>query len=173
MSILTLIIKREFIAKVRNKSFIVMTFLSPLLMVGLAAFVGYLSTMKSDVKEIVIHDESGLFYDDFKNSEEYNYLDRSKESLSSLKDSINAEKFEALLVIPKEQDNKKLASEIKYISNESPSPEFVEEIEATIAKRLTKSNLEIAKLDTLAIKNAEAKVSISLSKASGEKNVKG
>ena len=49
MSILTLIIKREFIAKVRNKSFIVMTFLSPLLFVGLAAFVGYLSTMKSDV----------------------------------------------------------------------------------------------------------------------------
>lgn len=173
MSILSLIIKREFIAKVRNKSFIVMTFLSPLLMVGLAAFVGYLSTMKSDVKEIVIHDESGLFYDDFKNSEEYNYLDRSKESLASLKDSINAEKFEALLVIPKELDNKKLASEIKYISNESPSPDFVEELEATIAKRLTKSNFEIAKLDTLAIKNAEAKVSISLSKASGEKNVKG
>ena len=173
MSILSLIIKREFIAKVRNKSFIVMTFLSPLLMVGLAAFVGYLSTMKSDVKEIIVHDESGIFVNDFKNSEEYNYLDRSKESLASLKDSINAEKFEALLVIPKEQDNKKLASEIKYISNESPSPEFVEEIEATIAKRLTKSNLEIAKLDTLAIKNAEAKVSISLSKASGEKNVKG
>lgn len=150
-----------------------MTFLSPLLMVGLAAFVGYLSTMKSDVKEIVIHDESGLFYDDFKNSEEYNYLDRSKESLASLKDSINAEKYEALLVIPKELDNKKLASEIKYISNESPSPDFVEELEATIAKRLTKSNFEIAKLDTLAIKNAEAKVSILLSKASGEKNVKG
>ena len=150
-----------------------MTFLSPLLMVGLAAFVGYLSTMKSDVKEIVIHDESGLFLQDFKNSEDYKYLDRSKESLASLKDSINAEKFEALLVIPKELDNKKLASEIKYISNESPSPDFVEELEATIAKRLTKSNFEIAKLDTLAIKNAEAKVFISLSKASGEKNVKG
>ncbi len=173
MSILSLIIKREFIAKVRNKSFIVMTFLSPLLMVGLAAFVGYLSTMKSDVKEIIVHDESGIFVNDFKNSEDYNYLDRSKESLASLKDSINAEKFEALLVIPKELDNKKLASEIKYISNESPSPEFVAELEETIAKRLTKSNLEIAKLDTLAIKNAEAKVSISLSKASGEKNVKG
>lgn len=30
MSVLNLIIKREFIAKVRNKSFIVMTFLGPL-----------------------------------------------------------------------------------------------------------------------------------------------
>ncbi|MBC7746995.1 MAG: ABC transporter permease, partial [Methylotenera sp.] len=52
MSIISLIIKREFIAKVRNKSFIVMTFLSPLLFVGLAAFVGYLSTMKADTKRI-------------------------------------------------------------------------------------------------------------------------
>lgn len=173
MSILALIIKREFIAKVRNKSFIVMTFLSPLLMVGLAAFVGYLSTMKSDAKEIVIHDASGLFIKDFKNSDEYSYLDRSKESLASLKDSINAEKFEALLVIPKELDNKKLASEIKYISNESPDPDFVSDLESTIAKRLTKSNLEIANLDTLAIKNAQAIVKVSLSKASGEENVKG
>ena len=62
MSILSLIIKREFFAKVRNKSFIVMTFLSPLLFVGIAAFVGYLSSMKADVSTIAIHDETGLFY---------------------------------------------------------------------------------------------------------------
>ena len=35
MSKLKLIIQREFIAKVRNKSFIMMTFLSPLLMIGM------------------------------------------------------------------------------------------------------------------------------------------
>ncbi|HEU4496376.1 MAG TPA: ABC transporter permease [Flavobacterium sp.] len=173
MSILKLIIKREFIAKVRNKSFIVMTFLSPLLMVGLAAFVAYLSTMKSERKEIAIHDESGLFIKDFKNSDDYSFLDKSSASLASLKDSINAEKFEALLVIPKDSDNKRLASAIKYISNESPDPDFISSIEEAIARRLTKSNLEIARLDTLAIKNAEAAVKISLSKASGEENVKG
>jgi ABC-2 type transport system permease protein len=71
MSILTLIIKREFIAKVRNKSFIVMTFLSPLLFVGIAAFVGYLGSMKADVKVVAIHDETGLFVSEFKNSDEY------------------------------------------------------------------------------------------------------
>ena len=71
MSILTLIIKREFIAKVRNKSFIVMTFLSPLLFVGIAVFVGYLSSMKADVKTIAVHDETGIFADEFKNSDQY------------------------------------------------------------------------------------------------------
>ena len=56
MKILFLIIKREFIAKVRNKSFMIMTFASPLLGVLLIAFVAYLSTMKADIKQMVVHD---------------------------------------------------------------------------------------------------------------------
>ena len=173
MSILTLIIKREFIAKVRNKSFIVMTFLSPLLFVGLAAFVGYLSTMKSDVKEIVIHDESNLFVKDFKNSEEYHYLNLTNVDLKTLKDSIVSERYEGLLYIPKIEDNKALSSKIQYISNESPSMSFIEDLEDIIAQKLTTSNFQKAGLDTLAIKNAEAEVSINLTKATGEETVKG
>lgn len=173
MSILTLIIKREFIAKVRNKSFIVMTFLSPLLFVGLAAFVGYLSTMKSDVKEIVIHDESNLFVKDFKNSDEYHYLNLTTVDLKTLKDSIVSERYEGLLYIPKIEDNKALSSKIQYISNESPSMSFIEDLEDIIAQKLTTSNFQKAGLDTTAIKNAEAKVSINLTKATGEETVKG
>ena len=85
MSIISLIIKREFVAKVRNKSFIVMTFLSPLLFVGIAAFVGYLSTMKADTKKIALHDESGLFFNEFKTNSkadsEYVYQDLSSVEL--------------------------------------------------------------------------------------------
>jgi len=173
MSILTLIIKREFIAKVRNKSFIVMTFLSPLLFVGLAAFVGYLSTMRSDVKEIVIHDESNLFVKDFKNSDEYHYLNLTNVDLKTLKDSIVSERYEGLLYIPKIEDNKALSSKIQYISNESPSMSFIEDLEDIIAQKLTTSNFQKAGLDTTAIKNAEAKVSINLTKATGEETVKG
>ena len=42
MNKLKLIIKREFLAKVKNKSFIVMTILSPLLMVGLFMLIIFL-----------------------------------------------------------------------------------------------------------------------------------
>ncbi len=173
MSILKLIIKREFIAKVRNKSFIVMTFLSPLLMVGLVAFVVYLSTMKSDVKQIALHDETGLFVNDFKNSDEYQYLNYSNLPLVSLKDSLSAKKFEGLLFIPKTENNSQLASKIQYISNDSPDPDFIFDAENTINKRLTQTNMQLAKLDTLAIKNAQADVKIALAKTSGEENVKG
>ena len=93
MSKLALIIKREFIAKVRNKSFIVMTFLSPLLFVGIGAFVGYLGSMKSDMKTIAIHDETGKFVSQFKNDEEYKYLDLSSVDTKILKDSIVKESY--------------------------------------------------------------------------------
>ena len=177
MSIISLIIKREFIAKVRNKSFIVMTFLSPLLFVGIALFVGYLSSMKADTKQIAIHDESGKFVGDFlaknKPSEEYNYLDLSAVDLLTLKKSIVDEAYEGVLFIPKTKDNATLENQIQFISNESPSISFIEKTQEIIAKKMTLTNLEEAHLDTLAIHQAEADVTINLKKASGEQSLKG
>ena len=154
-----------------------MTFLSPLLFVGIAAFVGYLSSMKADTKRIAIHDESGMFVKEFTSQNtkkgEYKYLDLSLIDLKFLKDSITNESYEGLLYIPKEKNTKDFESKIQFISNNSPSISFIENVQDIIAKKLTKTNLENAHLDTLAIKNAESKVNISLAKASGEESVKG
>ncbi|BDB57786.1 ABC transporter permease [Flavobacterium ammonificans] len=177
MSIISLIIKREFIAKVRNKSFIVMTFLSPLLFVGIALFVGYLSSMKADTKQIAIHDESGRFVNEFlaknKPSEEYNYIDLTAVAIDTLKKSIVDEAYEGVLFIPKTKDNATLENQIQFISNESPSISFIEKTQEIIAKKMTLTNLEEAHLDTLAIHQAEADVTINLKKASGEQSLKG
>ena len=177
MSIISLIIKREFIAKVRNKSFIVMTFLSPLLFVGIAMFVGYLSSMKADTRQIAIHDETGRFVNEFlaqnKSSEEFNYQDVSAIDLPTLKKSIEEEAYEGVLFIPKAKNNAALENEIQFISNESPSISFIEKTQDVIAKKMTLANLEAAHLDTLAIHQAEAKVAINLKKASGEQSLKG
>lgn len=177
MSIISLIIKREFVAKVRNKSFIVMTFLSPLLFVGIAAFVGYLSSMKADTKRIAIHDESGLFVDEFlslnKKDAEVQYSDLTQIDIKILKDSLAVDLYEGLLYIPKVAQQKELESKIQFISNESPSLFFIDNIQDVIAKKLTKENYQNADLDTLAIKNAQAQVNISVAKASGEESLKG
>ena len=154
-----------------------MTFLSPLLFVGIAAFVGYLSTMKADTKRVAIHDETGMFVNEFKalNSKdgEYVYHDLSMIDVQFLKDSITNESYEGLLHIPKVKNDKDLESKIQFISNESPSISFIENVQDLVAKKLTKDNFEKAKLDTLAIHNAQAKVNISLAKASGEQSLKG
>ena len=173
MSILKLIIKREFIAKVRNKSFIVMTFLSPLLIVALAVFVGYLASMKADVKQIAIHDESGLFASEFKNSDEYKYLNLSSVDLKILKDSIVKDGYEGLIVIKKPNDNLTFEKNIEYISNDSPGMDFIEDLETIIARKITKENYKKLGLDTVLIRKGIAKVDIKLKKSSGEATVKG
>ncbi|HTG67568.1 MAG TPA: ABC transporter permease [Flavobacterium sp.] len=177
MSIISLIIKREFFAKVRNKSFIVMTFLSPLLFVGIAVFVGYLSSMKADVKRVAIYDETGLFAKEFiaQNTEDgtYKYLDLSQIDSQYLKDSIASNGYEGVLVIPKTADVTDLENKIEFISDGSPSISFIENAQDIIAKKLTKINLENAHLDTLAIKKAQANVNITIAKTSGEEGLKG
>lgn len=173
MSILALIIKREFIAKVRNKSFIVMTFLSPLLFVGIGVFVSYLSSLKADVKLIAVHDETGIFLPEFKNSDEYKYLNLSNSNVNNIKDSIKNESYEGLIYIPKSSDFKSLENKIQYVSNESPSINFVDHVQDVISNKITNENFKLAKLDTLAINNAQAKVNLELKKATGEDSLKG
>lgn len=177
MSIISLIIQREFIAKVRNKSFIVMTFLSPLLFVGIAVFVSYLASMKADTKQIAVHDETGLFVADFmaknKKDSEYQYLDLSVLDVKALKDSITQERFEGVLQIPKTASIAELDKKIQFISNDSPSITFIEEVQDILDKKITQLNFQSAKLDTVAIHKAQSNISISLSKASGEESLKG
>ena len=173
MSKISLIIKREFIAKVRNKSFIVMTFLSPLLFVAIGVFVGYLSSMKAEQKTIVIHDETGKFVNEFKSDEEYKFLNLSSVDTKILKDSIVKQSYEGLLLIPKATDNETLQKEIQFISNDSPGVLFIEDLENIIAKKITIENYQLQGLDTLKINNAKAEVSINLNKASGEESLKG
>ena len=70
MNHLPLIIKREYLTKVRNKSFILMTFLSPLIMIGLFFFIGYLSNINNDtVRTIYVLDDTGFVSETFKTTD--------------------------------------------------------------------------------------------------------
>ena len=173
MSILSLIIKREFIAKVRNKSFIVMTFLSPLLFVGIAVFVGFLASMKADLKRIAIHDEGGNFVNEFVNDEEYSYHDLSKIDLQFVKDSVLKESYEGLIYIPKTDSLSTVQNQVQFISNDSPSMDYILDVEDVIEKKITQYNYEKLAIDTAQISLAKSKVDIVLKKASGEDTVKG
>jgi len=65
MSKIGLIIKREYVSRVSKKSFLLMTVLGPILLVGF--MVGALMLGKQDDKSqrILIHDETLLVYDNF------------------------------------------------------------------------------------------------------------
>ena len=173
MGVLSLIIKREFISKVRNKSFIVMTFVSPIIFVGIAALIGYLSSMKTEVKHIGIHDESGMFVNEFKNSESYKYHDVSKIDPKILKDSVSQANYEGVLFIPKKDLLKDYEKAIEYVSEDSPSLGFIADTESKLSEKLLRKNLSNNGVDTVLLDQSKIDVTMHLTKASGEETVKG
>mgnify|MGYP007013061666 CR=1 FL=1 len=63
MDKLWLIIKREYLNKVRNRTFIIMTFVSPLIFVGIALLIGWLTSINSNTtRKIAIIDQTGDDY---------------------------------------------------------------------------------------------------------------
>ena len=74
MNHLPLIIQREYLTKVRNKSFLIMTVLSPLIFIALITVVVYLSQMNNNKQRIIsVLDDSGMLTEVFKNTENTKY----------------------------------------------------------------------------------------------------
>lgn len=70
MNKIILIIKREYLSRVRKKSFIVMTILGPILMAALMMTPLIMDNSDTEEKSIWICDESGLFVSQFQSAED-------------------------------------------------------------------------------------------------------
>ncbi|KAB1154230.1 ABC transporter permease [Tenacibaculum aiptasiae] len=174
MSRLKLIIEREFIAKVRNKSFIVMTFLSPLLMIGMGALVFFLMKKNDEkVKKIVFVDESGLFAKDvFKDSKTVKYEDFTALGLDDSKKKVEEGDYYGALYIPKKDSLEILANSIEFFSKDSPSMTIMSSLENKIEKKLRNEKLNKFGIDLEHIKASKISSDIKMFNFSGEKSSK-
>jgi ABC-2 type transport system permease protein len=68
-----LIIKREYLTRVKKKSFIIMTLIGPLLMAGLMIVPIWLATKDKDIQRIEVIDETGSFINQFENTAELQF----------------------------------------------------------------------------------------------------
>lgn len=140
---LLLIIKREYLAKVRNKSFVIMTFLSPILMVGMIVLIAYLTEVNdSERRVIAILNESGYFRDDFNPTPSTNYIQLRKLSLEAAKDSTAAMGYYGLLHIPDEQALTRAAASAIFYSKESPSTATLSMLEDVFQDGLREQKLK-------------------------------
>ncbi|QTE22740.1 ABC transporter permease [Polaribacter cellanae] len=174
MSKLRLIIQREFIAKVRNKSFIVMTFLSPLIMVGMLTLVVFLMKKNDEkVKEIVYVDNSGLFdKTDFKDSETIKYLNFTSSGISETKKKVEDGNYYGVLYIPKKDSLEILANSVEFYSKESPNMSLINSLESKIEKKLRNKKLTNFGIDLAQIEASKIKTDIKMYDFSGEESSK-
>ena len=174
MKKLKLIIEREFLSKVRNKSFIVMTFLSPLLMIGMIALVAYLSKSSMEKKNAVAFvNESSIFTEeDFSNRATIDFEDMSAIGLEKAKQIVSESGHKGLLYIPDNKSLEDLGSTIQFYSTESPGMVLVSELENTIKSRLEKEKMMQLGIDPQKLEQSNVQVNIQMANFSGEKSSK-
>ena len=173
MNHLPLIIKREYLTKVRNKSFIVMTFLSPMIMIALIAVVAYLSQINNNQdRKISILDETGLLSDAFIDSEHTKYSYLTDISLENAKELVNSKEEYGLLYIQKTSDSSELYNKVKFYSEDSPSINIISDLEEVIEKKIEDFKLINDGVDIEKIKKSRTRISIGQESFEGEKTSK-
>src|SRR5690606_25236451 len=154
MNHLPLIIKREYFTKVRNKSFIVMTFLSPIIFVGIFALVAYLSSLNNDtVRTISVLDESGFFIEEFNSTLHTRYQILPNVSLEDAKKQAETKEVYGLLYIPKLENLESLSKGITFYSEDSPSLSLMGDINDMLENKVNTLKLKEAGIDSETIKS--------------------
>lgn len=106
-----LIIKREYLSRVRKKTFILTTILTPLLFIGMIAAVVFITVKNIRNEKVAVVDAQGILKTNLKNSESVSYEFRNDTDTSNFK----TKGFTAILFAPhsgiNQSDNFKLVSE--------------------------------------------------------------
>ncbi len=173
MNHLPLIIKREYLTKVKNKSFIIMTFLSPLIFITLIAVVAYLSELNSDkIRVVSILDQSGLVNNVFENSENTSYNILEGMSLEDAKAIVQETKGYGLLHIDNVSEGKVSSKDLTFYSEESPSLTLMTDLEGKIQSELTLQNRIKEGIDVEMLKASKVYIEINQESFKGEKTSK-
>ena len=173
MNHLPLIIKREYLTKVKNKSFIIMTILSPIIMIALIAVVAYLSNLNNEkVRTISVLDESGLVKAIFENTDKTNYDILENVSLDVAKKIVDETSNYGLLHIEKFTDLDSVSKHIKFYSEESPSLTLISDLERKLEKAFTNLKMKQADIDISKIEASKVYINIGQENFSGEESSK-
>lgn len=170
MEKLRLIIYREFIGKVRNKSFVILTFLSPFLIIGMGTLIFYLSKVnENSEKSIVIVDETNMhFANEFSSDANTKYVDLSVLGIDEAKKQIEKNNYYGVIYIPSNNsDWQKIANSVVFYSTEAPSIIFIESLEKKIENKLKTNKLASLGISQQTIQSAQFKVEIKQTSTKG------
>jgi len=174
MNKLPLIIKREYLAKVRNKSFVIMTFLSPILMVGMVVLIAYLTKINDNEKRIIgILNESDFFSNEFLITESTSYVNFSDISLEAAMDSTANMGFYGLLFIPNEANLEKVCQRSFLYTKDAPNTSVLEKLENIFEERLRQQRLQEMGVSASDFAAMENDFEINTATFAGETNIKG
>ncbi len=150
-----LIIQREYLTRVKKKSFIVMTILGPLLMGLMYGAIGWATVSGVSKKNILVSDNSGLFTGKLISNDEYAYT-YTKLPIEQLKKNFENTKSDALVYIP--TDILENPKNVKIYSKKGISFELQSSVERVIEVEIEALKLAEAGITQSVLKNSKVNV---------------
>jgi len=167
MNKIRLIILREYLTRVRKKSFIVMTFLGPLLMAAVWIVPYYLTTISSDIKMISVLDESSLFYEALEGDESTKFV-KAVPNLEEAKAELIKSGNYALLYIPLPQAS--LPTSAILYSDGQASLDVKKYISNTMKRTVEDEKLRLKGIDREVLRSIQTNVYVNSIKLDGSGN---
>ena len=169
MNKVLLIIQREYLTRVKKKSFLLMTFLVPALIIAMYALIAYLSVNGADkATEVSVYDDSGIFTSEFKNTETVSFS-AGKTSFAEAKKEAATNEDGFILHIPKDIEQ---LSKVELYSKKKVGLSALSTINAQLEEILRNKQLKDAGIDAKTLATIKPDISIDSKEltAEGEKD---
>ncbi|MBC7885547.1 MAG: ABC transporter permease [Saprospiraceae bacterium] len=160
MNKIWLVTQREYLTRVKNKTFILTTLLTPLgILVFMAAVVLVMSTGSDKAKVINVYDPSNLLENELKTRDNLTFQ-FSNQSISAQKEIYKENKINGILEIPALTDSLATSYVYKYHSDDQLAMDESYAIEAAIEKKIRDFKLKKLHIDVNTLKNLDTDVSV-------------
>lgn len=153
-----LITKREYLTQVKKKSFVILTLLAPILMIGFAALIAFMFKANESSSTFNVVDKSGLFVGNLKNTDQIKYVFvpavNEKSLVATLKDM---DGIEGLLIIPelKDQNYDEVQKESKLLINKKIGFDTKMKVSNDLAKIIRKEKIKTLGISEDQMKNLD------------------
>jgi ABC-2 type transport system permease protein len=159
----SLVLKREYLSRVKKKSFILMTVLSPILFAGFFAFVGWMATKKdTSEKKIAVIDDTYLFQETLKNTETLTFDFAKDKTVQDFRENFDDSGYYAVLYIDKAIKDGNAKEGVKLFSNKKISLSVQSYIEKSIESKKLNELLNNVGIDKDVIDKAKEDSNISI-----------
>ena len=160
MKNIILIAKREFFTQVKKKSFIILTLLTPLLIIVFGGVVSLMFQANETQMQISVIDKSGLFKDRLKSDQNIHYVFSSEETEKSLIKALETtEEMNGVMIIPKKEIHE-LENSIEILTNKNLSNEARRNIAGNISEIIKAEKINALGISTAQIEDLNKGVNL-------------
>ena len=159
MDKILLVIQREYLTRVKKKSFLIMTILGPLLMGSVLVAMLLIDKVDTEVKTIAVIDETHIFQGKFKDNERIHFV-YPVGSVDSIRSTSKSDGIFGVLYIPATANLSLLEKAVVLYSESQPGFEVISKIKFTLEKEINASKYLEAGIDEKKLDQIKTDVTI-------------